>query len=117
MQLKSVAVETVLKKAYGFVVDLHEAYLTADAPLRRIMNQALFERLLIDDEEGITGDLADPFDLLIKASRPAPRSRRGSSQGPEGPPGGPQGLNKEDLVHLIGRLSNPPEPLARLLGC
>jgi site-specific DNA recombinase len=98
MQIKNLTAEAILKKAYAFIGNLHQAYLTADAPLRRLMNQALFACLLIDDQEGITGDLADPFDLLIKASRSAPTDREGSSHGPEGPPGGPQGLNKEDLV-------------------
>ena len=34
MQIKNVASETILKKALAFVVDLHQAYLKADASLR-----------------------------------------------------------------------------------
>jgi site-specific DNA recombinase len=93
-----VASETILKKALAFVVDLQQAYLEADPLLRRLMNQALFERLLVDDQECVTGDLADPFDLLIKASRTDSRVGEKSPEDPEGPTRGPQGSNNEDLV-------------------
>ena len=32
------------------------------------MNQALFERFLIDDREDVTGTFAKPFDLLMEAA-------------------------------------------------
>jgi hypothetical protein len=34
------------------------------------MNQAIFDRLLINDWKDIVGRLAGPFDLLVEASRP-----------------------------------------------
>lgn len=36
--------------------------------MRRLMNQAIFERFLIDDGESVTGTLAPPFSLLIEVS-------------------------------------------------
>jgi len=67
-QLKSDTVEINLKKALDLVADLHRAYLDAPPRTRRLMNQAIFERFLVNDDEVVTGALAGPFDLLIEAS-------------------------------------------------
>ncbi len=37
------------------------------------MNQAIFERFLIDDSEEVAGTFARPFDLLIEAQNRRPR--------------------------------------------
>jgi hypothetical protein len=41
------------------------AYQEASGPLRRQFNLAFFQRLFIDDEYTVTGELAEPFDTLL----------------------------------------------------
>ena len=99
-ELKYDAVETNLKKALDLVANLHGAYLAANHRTRRLMNQAIFERFLINDDEEVTGTLASPFDLLIQASgrdeaTTATKKRPGT---PRGPSSGPRGLSKNDVV-------------------
>ena len=74
-QPKSDTVEINLKKALDFVADVHRAYLDAPARTRRLMNQAIFERFLVTDDEEVTGTLAGPFDLLIEAPGRTPGRR------------------------------------------
>jgi len=57
--------KTNLAKALALVQDCHAAYLSAPDKLRRQFNQAFFERLLIDDNYTVTGQLAPPFDTLL----------------------------------------------------
>gem|GEM_PF-4435009 len=64
------------------------------------MNQAIFERFLIDDTEEVTGTFAKPFNLLMEAAgrettqTVSPRA----SKTPRGPDTGPRGLSNESLV-------------------
>lgn len=102
--MESDAVESNLKRALDLVGNLHGAYLAGDHRQRRLMNQAIFERFLVDDEEGVTGDLASPFCHLIEASRrSSTRARdRDDPKTPRGPGNGPRGLSTADLVELSG---------------
>jgi hypothetical protein len=54
-----------LKRALTWVGDCETAYREASGPLRRQFNLAFFRRLLIDDEYTVTGELAEPFDVLL----------------------------------------------------
>ena len=99
--LKFETVETNLKKALDLVANLQAAYLKANQRTRRLMNQAIFKRFLINDDEEITSTLAPPFDLLIEASgrqEPATKQRTETPRGPVGP----VGLSIESLVELGG---------------
>ena len=74
-------IEQHLKQAYALVGNLHKAYLEASPRTRRLMNQALFERLVIDDTEEITGTLKRPSTVSWKPpesnpSRPSPQDTR-----------------------------------------
>lgn len=71
-------VETNLQMALDLATDCHAAYLSAPEHIRRMFNQAFFERILVlpDDNDRIgirlEAELAEPFDaLLTKAKRPA----------------------------------------------
>lgn len=103
-ELKFDAVEINLKKALDLVANLHGAYLAANHRTRRLMNQAIFERFLINDDEEVTGTLASPFDLLIEASGrdEATTATKKPPGTPRGPSNGPRGLSKNDLVELAG---------------
>jgi site-specific DNA recombinase len=57
--------ETNLDRALSFVGDCEAAYREAPDAVRRQFNLSFFKRLLIDDEYTVTGELAEPFDLLL----------------------------------------------------
>ena len=57
--------EANLAKALSFVQDCEAAYREANDKVRRQFNQAFFKRLLIDDDYNVTGELAEPFDILL----------------------------------------------------
>jgi site-specific DNA recombinase len=49
--------------------DLHDLYLRATPPIRRLMNQAIFETIWVWDEDCIRSELASPFKELQAISR------------------------------------------------
>jgi len=57
--------ETNLDRALSLVGDCEAAYREASDAVRRQFNLSFFKRLLIDDEYTVTGELAEPFDLLL----------------------------------------------------
>ncbi len=78
--------------------------LDATPHTRRLLNQALFERFVIDDTEEITGTFREPFDLLIEAAG-KPATQTLSTRHPERPRGlkeKPRGSSYESLVELVG---------------
>jgi site-specific DNA recombinase len=56
----------------------HRAYLDADPQTRRLFNQALFERLYLD-EDGIRVRLAEPFKTLLGPEAMTVAGRRGDT--------------------------------------
>jgi site-specific DNA recombinase len=100
LELKFDVVERNLKRAMGFVADLHKAYAESNQRTRRMINQALFERFLICDDGEIIGELRPPFNLLFQASGTADHNgviRSGTKDKPRDPRG-PRGLSKHELV-------------------
>jgi hypothetical protein len=59
------AAEANLTMALSLVQDCETAYGEAPDRLRRQFNQALFKRILIDDEYTVTGKLAEPFETRL----------------------------------------------------
>jgi hypothetical protein len=57
--------ETNLDRALSLVGDCEAAYREASDAVRRQFNLSFFKRLLIDDEYTVTGELAEPFDVLL----------------------------------------------------
>ncbi len=57
--------KTNLERALTRVGDCAAAYAEAGPALRRQFNLAFFRRLLVDDDDGISGELAEPFDTLL----------------------------------------------------
>ncbi|GAA4969396.1 recombinase family protein [Kineococcus glutinatus] len=57
-------VERNLSAALDLLVDCQCAYLSAGPKVRRLFNQALFEKLYID-EDGVHAELAEPFQSLL----------------------------------------------------
>jgi hypothetical protein len=61
----AVAAQDNLHKALALVQDCETAYIKAPPALRRQFNQAFFKRLLVDDTFTVTGELAEPFAILL----------------------------------------------------
>jgi site-specific DNA recombinase len=110
-EIKYTIAEATLKKALEFVDDPHKAYVEAGPGTRRLMNQALFQRLLINADEDVIGTFNGPFDLLMEAAgRPttltAPRNGSGEARGAQerrrARRVGPRGLSETKLVELGG---------------
>jgi site-specific DNA recombinase len=57
--------EANLERALSFAGNCEAAYRAAAAMMRRQFNQALFKRLLIDENYDVQGDLAEPFERLL----------------------------------------------------
>jgi len=57
--------ETNLQRALTRAGDCEAAYREATPTIRRQFNLAFFKRLLIDEDCTVTGELAEPFDLLL----------------------------------------------------
>jgi hypothetical protein len=57
-------IEQNLRAALDLAADCGRAYRDAADPVRRLLNQALFERLYLGDE-GASSDLAEPFRTLL----------------------------------------------------
>ena len=90
--------------------NLHTAYVEASQRIRRQINQAIFERILISSDGDIVAELRPPFNLLLQASGTADQDgviRLEAKQKPRGRQG-PRGLSKHDLVDLPGL-----EPVSR----
>ncbi len=104
LELKFDIVERNLKGALTFVGNLHTAYAEANQRVRRQINQAIFERLLISSDGEIIAELRPPFNLLLQASGTADQDgiiRLEAKQKPRGRQR-PRGLSKHDLVELAG---------------
>ena len=99
VDIKFETVEKNLTKALDLAGSLHGAYLAADSNTRRLMNQAMFERILVDDAAEASGALNRPFDLLVEGAAPSGSQPLEKTQGPETRP---WGLNVDRMVELGG---------------
>ncbi len=66
MEQVFVDIEETLDQALAIGQDCHRAFLAAGPKIRRLMNQAFFERLFIsDDQDTVRSELAEPFAILL----------------------------------------------------
>ncbi|WP_235678034.1 zinc ribbon domain-containing protein [Mycolicibacterium sarraceniae] len=61
------SIERAFRVALDFAVHCHKGYLNAREPERRLFNQALFTKILVD-EDRVTVELAEPFRTLFGAA-------------------------------------------------
>jgi DNA invertase Pin-like site-specific DNA recombinase len=73
-------VEDTLGKALDLLADCQRAYLAAPGHLRRQWNQALFERLIVHDEDIQATEIAEPFATLADPELPARLGREAVTQ-------------------------------------
>ncbi|MEU9407526.1 recombinase family protein [Streptomyces sp. NPDC048281] len=57
--------EANLAAALNLAGDCHAAYEAAEPSVRRMFNQAFFTHLLIHEDDGVHGQHAEPFDVLL----------------------------------------------------
>jgi site-specific DNA recombinase len=108
--IKYVQAENTLKRSLELAETLASAYRDASPSVRRLMNQALFDRLIVDADDGIAGELNDPFALLMVAAGKTDESTTAAATKDKGRPqkrqeartSGPRGLSKTELVELAG---------------
>ena len=73
-------VEDTLGKALDLLADCQRAYLAAPGHLRRQWNQALFERLVVHDDEIEATEIAEPFATLADPELPTRLGRGAVTQ-------------------------------------
>jgi len=130
-EIKFATIEATLQDCLSFLANCYEAYRDAPPQIRRRLNQAVFERFLVGEDESAEAELTDTFMSLlapdlVTASEPG-RTAELSARHHNGDwlDGTPQwlsqrwstkeprpslvglGLNKAHVVHLLGQLSNP----------
>ena len=77
--------------------------MSLDDSLRRIANQAFFDRLIVTDERGIDADAGTPFDTLFNPAVQATALARAGGNGIHaGKTGKVVGLNDDLLVGPAG---------------
>lgn len=59
------AIEQNLDRCLQFIQDAATSYRTAPARIRRRMNQALFERIMVEEDGTVIGQLAGPYRQLL----------------------------------------------------
>ena len=59
------AIESNLQRCLAFLTSCYDAYLGAPPKIRRLMNQAVFERFLVDEDGAAEAELAGMFGVLL----------------------------------------------------
>ena len=60
-------VEANLNQALALAENWAAAYRDAGPTIRRQMNQAIFKKIYVDDEGGVTSEFSEPFELLLSS--------------------------------------------------
>ncbi len=58
-------IEQNITRALDLAADCHAAYVAANPTVRRLFNQAFFDKLYVHDDGDVTHDLAEPFKILL----------------------------------------------------
>jgi hypothetical protein len=103
-----------LKEALRLLREPQIAYRKADVRVRRLFSQALFETVILHDDE-IAGASPTAWVTEIHQLAGSPLSRRGLSRSTAGPALGGHGFNKAEMVRLVEQLSNPSPSLRVVL--
>ena len=70
VSLEFEAIEKNLTRALELARDCHAAYEAADENIRRLFNQAIFEKLTVHHDGEVTHELAQPFRILLDPRLP-----------------------------------------------
>lgn len=81
---------TSTSSALQFIQDAATSYRTAPARIRRRMNQALFERIMIEEDGTVVGQLAGPYRQLLDPTLIIPASQQHDQPDAEDAPASPE---------------------------
>ena len=83
--------------------DAHTIYMSLDDSLRRIANQAFFNRLVVTDGDVVEGEPGVPFNIFFDPGVQATAlARQGEGGNEAGKTGNVGGLNNDALVGPVG---------------
>lgn len=92
-----------LEDCLALVGDCHAIYMSIDDSLRRLANQAFFDKIVVMPDDTVDGQPGEPFNILLDpdVQRAAlARQRATAESGPQ--TGNVVGLNNDDLVGAEG---------------
>ena len=101
-------VAETLEEALRLLREPQVAYRKADPRVRRLFNQALFETLILHDDE-VADASPTAWVAEIHQLAGSPLSRRGLSRSTAGPALGGHGFNKAEMVPRAGLEPAPPD--------
>ena len=104
--------ESNLESAMEMLENCYEAYRRAPDDIRRRFNQALFVRILVDEDGEIRSELAQPFEMILNPGAPAPVIPLGNKKEPRTKLSLVEGSREQLLVPLEG-LEPPTVSLGR----
>lgn len=97
--------------------DAHAIYMSLDDSLRRIANQAFFERLTVTDDNAIDAEAGMPFNVFFDpAIHTTALARQGENGSEAGQTRDVAGLNDELLVEAMERFGNRRPRVERLVS-
>jgi site-specific DNA recombinase len=106
---KSLAVGVQLyEAALSLLTDPYELYRQAGPNQRRLLNQALFEKLYIDDGRVTAEELAEPFRELVQAQRAVLSDQDDTASGWDTPATGRESETDLFVAAIFGGGSNSP---------
>ncbi len=112
MTIKFSELENNLVGAMQLLENCYEAYRRASDDIRRRFNQALFVRILIDQDGEIRTELAEPFEMILSTAVVRPVAKAGQKEEPPAKISLVEGSRDELLVPLEG-LEPPTVSLGR----
>lgn len=92
-----------LEDCLALAGDCHAIYMSIDDSLRRLANQAFFDKIVVMPDDTVDGQPGEPFNILLDpdVQRAAlARQRATAESGPQ--TGNVVGLNNDDLVGAEG---------------
>ena len=106
-----------LEDCLALAGDCHAIYMSIDDSLRRLANQAFFDKLTVTDADTIDGQPGEPFNILFDpdVQRIAvERQHQTKESGRQ--TGNVVGLNNDQLVEAIGHYGNRRQRVERLVS-
>ncbi len=102
MTIKFSELESNLVSAMELLQNCYEAYRRAPDHIRRRFNQALFVRILVDQNGEIRTELAEPFEMILTTEPMATTTAAGQKEEPSAKISLVEGSRDEHLVPLEG---------------
>ena len=102
MTIKFTELESNLVSAMELLENCYEAYRRASDDIRRRFNQALFVRILVDQNGEIRTELAEPFEMILSLDAVTATTAAGQKEEPSAKISLVEGSRDEHLVPLEG---------------